>query len=71
MAYGPVGMAKLVCVCSVWLAEFGAVKGLAVVGVCLATYLYWLSFKEKRERRRQEREVKQRRREREAGMLQK
>ena len=64
-------MANLICVCSVFIAEGGAVKGMAVVGLCLVIYLYWLNFKEKRERRRQQRAVEQRRREREASAAQK
>jgi len=62
------GMSNLICLCSVCLAEFDTVKGLAALAVAFILYLYWLNFREKRERRRQQRAVEQRRREQDPGV---
>jgi hypothetical protein len=48
------------------LAEYGAVKGLAVLGLVLVVFLYWDDFKERRIRRREKRELEERRRQKEA-----
>ena len=45
----------------VCLAEFMGVKMMAAVALGLIAYLYWLGFREKRLRRRQQREAEQRR----------
>ncbi len=47
----------------VFLADYGALKGLALLALGLIVYLYWLSFREKREQRRQRRWLEARRRE--------
>ena len=60
-------METLVPLSPVCLAEYGAIKGMAVIAVGIVAYLYWSSFQEKRERRRQQRALEQRRRAKEAG----
>ena len=60
-------MGTLAATGSVCLAEYGAIKGMAVVAVGIVAYLYWSNFQEKRERRRQQRALEERRRAREAG----
>jgi hypothetical protein len=64
-------MGKLVAVNSVCLAEYGVIKGMAVLALVVIAYLYWAEFREKRERRRQQRALEQRRRAKEAGVPQK
>jgi membrane protein implicated in regulation of membrane protease activity len=61
------GMGILLALSSVCLAEYGAIKGLAVIALGIIVYLFWSSFQEKRERRRQRRAMEQRRRAKEAG----
>ncbi len=46
----------------VCLADYGAIKGLAVLGSLVIVFLYWDEFKEKRIRRRERRELEERRR---------
>jgi hypothetical protein len=60
-------MGTLLALGSLCLAEYGAVKGLAVIALAVIVYLCWSSFQEKRERRRQRRATEQRRRAKEAG----
>ena len=60
-------MGMLLALSSVCLAEYGAIKGLAVVALGIVIYLYWSSFQEKRERRRQRRAMEQRQRAEEPG----
>ena len=52
----------------VCLADFAGLKGVAAIALGLIAYLYWLSFREKRELRRQRRELERRRRERNPGV---
>lgn len=47
----------------VCLAEFFAVKALALLALALVVYLYWTVFKEKRDRRRETEWLENRRRE--------
>ena len=56
-------MVDLALVC---LAEYGAIKGMAVLVLLVIVYLYWDDFKEKRMRRREKRELEERRRQAEA-----
>jgi hypothetical protein len=44
-------MGKLIPIC---LAEFMVIKGMALIGLALVGYLWWLGFKEKRDRRREQ-----------------
>ncbi len=60
------GMVKLISVCPLCLAEYAAIKGAAVIALAIVAYLYWSDFREKRERRRQQRALEQRRRANEA-----
>jgi hypothetical protein len=55
-------MGTLVAFSLICLADDGAIKGMAVVAVGIVVYLYWSSFQEKRERRRQQRALDARRR---------
>ncbi len=48
------------------LADFAAIKAIALIGVLVIVFLYWDEFKEKRIRRRQQRELEERRRQRES-----
>ncbi len=45
------------------LADYAAVKGIAVLALVLVAYLYWTGFKEKRNRRRERKWLEHRRRE--------
>jgi hypothetical protein len=45
------------------LADYGAIKGIALVALALVAYLYWTGFKEKRLRRREQKWLEARRRE--------
>ncbi len=47
----------------VCLAEFLAIKGIALIGLALVAYLWWSGFKEKREQRRERAWLENRRRE--------
>ena len=46
----------------VFLAEFGAIKGLAILGALIVGFLFWDNFKEKRTRRREKQALEERRR---------
>ena len=63
-------MGKLVAVNFVCLADYGAIKGMALVALGIIAYLYWSNLREKRELRRQRRALEQRRRAKEAGVPQ-
>jgi hypothetical protein len=61
-------MGKFTPIC---LADFLAIKGIALIALALVSYLWWSGFKEKRERRRQLAWLENRRRElREAAEVQ-
>jgi len=53
-------MGKFIPVC---LAEFLAIKGIALIALGLVGYLWWSGFKEKRDRRREQAWLENRRRE--------
>jgi hypothetical protein len=55
-------MGSLIPVNSICLAEYGVIKGMAVVAFGVVAYLYWSELREKRERRRQQRALEERRR---------
>ena len=59
-------MASLAGLGSICIAEYGGIKGLAILGLGLVAYLVWADFREKRELRRQRRAQEQRRRAKEA-----
>jgi len=63
-------MGNLVPVNSICLAEYRAIKGMAVVALGLVGFLYWAEFREKRERRRQQRALEERRRAKGGGLSQ-
>jgi cbb3-type cytochrome oxidase subunit 3 len=46
----------------VLIAEYEGIMALALIALAVVAYLYWTNFREKRERRRQERALEQRRR---------
>jgi hypothetical protein len=48
---------------SVFLADAFAIKAMAFLALCLVAYLYWTSFREKREERRHRRWQEGKRRE--------
>jgi cbb3-type cytochrome oxidase subunit 3 len=52
-------MCALIRVC---LADFAAIKGIAVLALVLVAYLYWANLREKRERRRERQWLEDRRR---------
>ncbi len=60
-------MENLISNGSVCVAEFGAVKGMAGLGLGVVVYLYWLSFREKCEQRRHLRAFEQGRRQNNPG----
>ena len=60
--------AKMVGFVPICLAEFGAIKGLALLALAIVAFLYWEGFQEKRIRRREQREAEQRRRQRNASL---
>jgi hypothetical protein len=60
-------MGMLVTGSSVCIAEYEGIIAMAMVALCIVAYLFWSNFKEKRERRRQQRVLEQRRRAREAA----
>ena len=60
-------MGILVAASSICIAEYEAIEATAVVALAMVAYLCWSNFREKRERRRQQRALDQRRRAREAG----
>jgi hypothetical protein len=64
------GMVKLVLTAPVCLAEYAVIKGMAVIALAVIAYLYWADFREKRERRRQQRALEERRRARETRLEQ-
>jgi hypothetical protein len=64
-------MGTLGAVRSICIAEYGVIKGMAVLALFIVAYLYWTERREKRERRRQQRAVAERRRAREAATPQK
>jgi hypothetical protein len=54
------GMVQFIPVC---MADFLAIKGIALFALALVSYLWWSAFKEKRERRRERVWLENRRRE--------
>lgn len=64
-------MGNLVPVNTTCLAEYAAIKGMAVVALVLVAFLYWSEFWEKRERRRQQRALEERRRMKSGSLTQK
>ena len=57
---------RMVASIPVCLAEYGAIKGLAVIGLLLVIALFWDDIKQKRARKREQREREERRRQRES-----
>jgi len=55
-------MATLAACETVLIAEYEGIMALALIALVVVAYLYWTNFREKRERRRQERALEQRRR---------
>jgi hypothetical protein len=53
-------MGKFIPIC---LADFLAIKGMALIALALVGYLWWSGFKEKRDRRREQAWLENRRRE--------
>ena len=53
-------MGKFITIC---LADFLAIKGIALIALALVSYLWWSAFKEKLDRRRERVWLENRRRE--------